>query len=182
MNTTISLSHRGYVVEGNGTPLQDSWPGKSHEWRSLEGCSPWGRWGSDTTERLHFHFSFSCIGEGNGNPLQCDCLENPRDRGACWAAIYGVPQSRTWLKRLSSSSSPLEANVPHPTETEMEVGSSFLRITPPGVDPRTLRKAFPGSWNCQKIFFNRFISQRGRENLKVIWSKRSQKREVWILE
>ena len=54
------------------------------------------------TERLHFHFSLSCIGEGNGNPLQCSCLENPRDRGASWAAVYGVTQSRTWLKRLSS--------------------------------------------------------------------------------
>ena len=58
-----------------------------------------------TTEQLHFHFSLSCIGEGNGNPLQCSCLENPRDGGAWWAAIYGVSQSRTWLKRLSSSSS-----------------------------------------------------------------------------
>ena len=54
-------------------------PGKSHGWRSLEGCSPWGRWGLDTTERLPFHFSLSCIGEGNGNPLQCSCLESPRD-------------------------------------------------------------------------------------------------------
>ena len=60
---------------------------------------------SDTTERLHFHFSLSCIGEGNGNPLQCSCLENPRDRGAGWAAVYGVAQSWTWLKQLSSSSS-----------------------------------------------------------------------------
>ena len=62
---------------------------------------------SDTTERLHFHFHFSlsCIGEGNGNPLQCSCLENPRDGGAWWAAVYGVAQSRTRLKRLSSSSS-----------------------------------------------------------------------------
>ena len=59
---------------------------------------------SDTTERLHFHFSFSCIGEGNGNPLQCSCPENPRDGGAWWAAIYGVAQSRTRLKWLSSSS------------------------------------------------------------------------------
>ena len=55
------------------------------------------------TERLHFHFSLSCIGEGNGNPLQCSCLENPRDGGAWWAAVYGVAQSRTRLKRLSSS-------------------------------------------------------------------------------
>ena len=78
-------------------------PGKSHGWRSLVGCSPWGREESDMTERLHFHFSLSCIGEGNGNPLQCSCLENPRDGGARWAATYGVAQSRTRLKRLSSS-------------------------------------------------------------------------------
>ena len=79
-------------------------PGKSHGRRSLVGCSPWGREESDMTERLHFHFLLSCIGEGNGNPLQCSCLENPRDSGAWWTAIYGVAQSRTWLKRLSSSS------------------------------------------------------------------------------
>ena len=66
---------------------------------------PWGREESETTERLHFHFSLSCIGKGNGNPLQCSCLENPRDGGAWWAAVYGVAQSRTRLKRLSSSSS-----------------------------------------------------------------------------
>ena len=59
---------------------------------------------SDMTERFHFHFSLSCIGEGNGNPLQCSCLENPRDGEAWWAAVYGVAQSRTRLKRLSSSS------------------------------------------------------------------------------
>ena len=58
------------------------------------------------TEWLHFHFSLSCTGEGNGNPLQCSCLENPRDRGAWWAALYGVAQSWTWLKRLSSSRIP----------------------------------------------------------------------------
>ena len=78
-------------------------PGKPHGWRSLVGCSPWGREESDTTERLHFHFSLSCTGEGNGNPLQCSCLENPRDGGAWWAAVYGVAQSQTGLKRLSSS-------------------------------------------------------------------------------
>ena len=77
-------------------------PGKSHGWRSLVGCSLWGREESDTTEQLHFHFSLSCIGEGNGNPLQCSCLENPRDGWAWWAAIYGVAQSRTRLKWLSS--------------------------------------------------------------------------------
>ena len=66
------------------------------------GCSPWGSEESDTTQRLPFHFSLSCIGEGNGNPLQYSCLENPRDGGAWWAvALYGVAQSRTRLKRLS---------------------------------------------------------------------------------
>ena len=84
-------------------------PGKSHGWRSLVGYSPWGREESDTTERLHFifhfQFSLSCIGEGNGNPLQYSCLEKPRDRGAWWAAVYGVAQSQTQLKWLSSSSS-----------------------------------------------------------------------------
>ena len=78
--------------------------GKSHGWRSLEGCGPWGHLESDTTERLHFHFSLLGIGEGNGNTLQCSCLENPRDGGAWWAAISGVAQSRTRLKRHSSSS------------------------------------------------------------------------------
>ena len=80
-------------------------PGKSHGWRSLVGCRPWGCKESDTTEQLHFHFSLSCVREGNGNPLQCSCLENPRDGEAWWAAAYGVPQSWTRLKRLSSSSS-----------------------------------------------------------------------------
>ena len=79
-------------------------PGKSHGWRSLMRCSPWGRSESDTTEQLHFHFSLSCIGEGNGNPLQCSCLENPRGGGAWCAAVYRVARSRTWLKWLSSSS------------------------------------------------------------------------------
>ena len=68
------------------------------------GCSPWGRKESVMTERLHFRFSLSCIGEGNGNPLQCSCLENPRDGGAWWADVCGFAQSWTRLKRLSSSS------------------------------------------------------------------------------
>ena len=68
------------------------------------GCSPWGREESDMTDQLHFHFSLSRTGEGNGNPLQYSWLENPRDGGAWWAAVYGVAQSRTRLKRLSSSS------------------------------------------------------------------------------
>ena len=93
------------VRQWNPTPVL--LPGKSHGWKSLVGCSPWDREESGTTERLHFPFSLSCIGEGNGTPLQCSCLENPRDGGAWWAAVYGVTQSRTWPKRLSSSSSKL---------------------------------------------------------------------------
>ena len=119
-------------------------PGKSHVWRSLVGCSPWGREELDTTEWFHFHFSLSCIGEGNGNPLQCSCLENPRDGGAWWAAIYGVTQSGTRLKWLSSSSSCMymlslhhcthrEADS-HCTETRGQRGNGrmCLRSLPPG--------------------------------------------------
>ena len=90
-------------------PTPVSFPGKSHRQRRLVSCSPWGHKELGTTEWLHFHFSLSCVGEGNGNPLQCSCLENPRDVGAWWAAIYGVAQSRTRLKQLSSSSSSTKA-------------------------------------------------------------------------
>ena len=90
--------------EGNGNPLQYSCLEKPWRRRSLVGYNPWGREELDTTERLHFHFSFSCIGKGKGNLLQCSRLENPRDGGAWWAAVSGVPQSWTWLKGLSSSS------------------------------------------------------------------------------
>ena len=74
-------------------------PGKSHGWDSMAAVHGV----TNSWTRLHFHFSVSCIGEGNGNPLQCSCLENPKDGGAWWAAVYGVTQSQTWLKRLSSS-------------------------------------------------------------------------------
>ena len=78
-------------------------PGKPHGRRSLVGCSPWGREESNTTEQLHFNFSLSCTGGGNGNPLQRSCLENPRDGRAWWAAVYGFAQSWTQLKQLSSN-------------------------------------------------------------------------------
>ena len=91
------------IVFPNGNPLQYSClENPTGRGGSLVGCSPWGLEESDTTERLHFHFSLSCIGEGNGNPFQCSCLDNPRDGGAWWAAISGVAQSRTKLKQLSS--------------------------------------------------------------------------------
>ena len=102
ISTFISVSICLRIRQWHPTPVL--MPGKSHGWRSLMDCSPWGCKELDTTEGIHFHFLLSCIGEGNGNPLQCSCLENPRDGGAWWAAIYGVAQSQTWLKRLRSSS------------------------------------------------------------------------------
>ena len=75
------------------------------------GYRPWGREESETTERLHFHVSLSCIGEGNGNPLQCSCLENPRGGGAWWAAVYGVAQSQTRLKRQAAAAAAAAAGV-----------------------------------------------------------------------
>ena len=98
-------------------------PGKSH--------------GRDTTERLHFHFLLSCIGEGNGNPLRCSYLENPRDGGAWWAAVYGISQSLTRLKRLSSSSSSTTPwTVTHQALLSMEFSRleycSGLPFPPPG--------------------------------------------------
>ena len=81
------------------------------------------------TERLHFHFLLSCIGEGNGNPLQCSCLENPRDRGAWWAAVYGVAQRRTRLKRLSSSSSSRVSNSSNSVSLKWENHISLLNYS-----------------------------------------------------
>ena len=113
-------------------------PGKSHGWRSLVGCSPWGREESDTTERLHSHFSLSCIGEGNGNPLQCSCLENPRDGRAWWAAVYGVAQSQTRLKWLSSSSS----------SQWLQLGIFTTEGT--GLIPGQGTKILQALWHCQE--------------------------------
>ena len=96
LNSSIVIPNPSFWIrQWHPTPVL--LPGKSHGWRSLVGCSPCGREESDMTERLHFHLSLLCIEKGNGNPLQCSCLENPRDV---------VAQSRTWLKWLSSSSSP----------------------------------------------------------------------------
>ena len=117
-------------------PIPELLPGKSPGRRSLVGCSPWGHWESDMTEQLHSHFSPSHIGEGNGNQLQCSCLENPRDSGAWWAAIYGVAQSRIRLKRLSSSRSSSHLIVPRCDSGEPRpLGSS----PPPSPDISILR-------------------------------------------
>ena len=91
------ISEKAMAPHSNTLAWKIPWteePGRLQSMGSLE---------SDTNKRLHFHFSLSCIGEGNGNPLQCSCLENPRDREAWWAAVYGVAQSLTRLKQLSSS-------------------------------------------------------------------------------
>ena len=101
-------------------------PGESQGQRSLLGCSPWGLEESDMTEQLHFHFSLSCTGEGNGNTLQCSCLENPRDGGAWWAAVYGVAQSQT---RLSDFTLIFHF---HALEKEMTTHSSVLAWRIPG--------------------------------------------------
>ena len=94
---------KGLIQRRQWHPTPVLLPGKSHGWRSLVGCSPWGREESDMTERLHFHFSLSCIGEGTGNPLQCSCLENPRDGGTWWAAVSRVTQSRRRLGDLAAA-------------------------------------------------------------------------------
>ena len=98
-NSTTSIFYGWVVFHCWRRPWQPTpvlLPGKSHGRRSLVGCSPWGREESDMTERLHFHFSLTCTGEGNGNPLQCSCLENPRDGGAWWAAcLWGCTESDT---------------------------------------------------------------------------------------
>ena len=125
-------------------------PGKSHGQRSLVGCSPWGCEESDTTERLHFHFSLLCIGEGNGNPLQCSCLQYPRDRGARWAATYGVAQSRTRLKRLSSSSpsSIPPCFQPNPAPTWQETCLSRSPAANPSVLWQLLSLSLTGGSAC----------------------------------
>ena len=131
------------------------------------GCSPWGRLESDTTEQLHFHFSLSCIGEGNGNPLQCSCLENSRDRGAWWAAVLRVTQSRTRLKRLGSSSSSSlkptitsnprgrshlpELHQPGPTETLLYHVLSIFRAQ---LQKKASLRPFATDWH-----FKNFVSE-----------------------
>ena len=110
-------------------------PRKSHGRRSLVGYSPWGREESDTTERLHFHFSLSHTGEGNGNPLQCSCLENPRDGEAWWAAVYGVAQSRTRLKRLSSNNNNFHGS---PEKCLWPPLAGFSATAPPCSAPNSL--------------------------------------------
>ena len=111
-------------------------PGKPHGWRTLVGSSPWGCEESHMTEQFHFHFSLSRIGKGNGNLLQCSCLENPRDGGAWWAAVYGVTHSWTRLKRLSSSSS-------KDADSYSISSANFICFSKPETGPRTCFNKFP---------------------------------------
>ena len=121
-------------------------PGEPPGWRSLVGYSPWGREESDMTERIHFHFSLSCIGEGNGTPLRCSCLENPSDGGAWWPAVYGVAQSRTRLKRLSSSMPIIHLHIHNPYYTISERIYKTLTIVENG-----------GGWWERKTYFSLYI-------------------------
>ena len=105
----------------NGTPLQYSCLENPMDGGTWWAARLWGRTESDTTERLSFHFSLSCIGEENGNLLQCSCLKNPRDRGARGAAVYGVAQSWTGLKRLSSCSS----SIFHESDVQLVLGEGL---------------------------------------------------------
>ena len=107
---------------------------------------------SDTTERLHFPFSLSCIGEGNGNPLQCSCLENPRDGRAWWAAVYGLAQSWTRLKRLSSSSRDTLTNLglpPPSSSTSVSLSFSMYVYTYMGFPGGSAVKTLPA--NCRRL-------------------------------
>ena len=98
LSSSVGTKEKAMATHSSTLAWKTPWmeePGRLQSMGSLE---------LDRTERLHFHFSLSCLGEGNGNPLQCSCLENPRDGGAWWAAFYGVAESWTRVKRLSSSS------------------------------------------------------------------------------
>ena len=119
--------------KGNGIPLQYFCLENPMDGGDWVGCSPWGLKESDMTERLHFRFSLSCIGEGNSNPLQCSCLESPRDGGAWWAAVYGVTQSRTrlkWVSSLAAGCSKKEAWAPPPRGSAGRLCANWSGVAP----------------------------------------------------
>ena len=163
--------------EGTGTPLQYSClenPVDGGAWKAA--CSPWGRWGSDTTERLHFHFSLSRIGEGKGSPLQCSCLENPRDGGAWWAAVYGVTQSWTQLKWLSSSSSHWIAKIRTRKHYQyrpiMRVVGRCFRNELPWVKPHENTELYAPK-SCFMSFKYHSPKSLGRGNIWTLWAEKN---------
>ena len=145
MSLLFNILSRLVIQRKQWHPTPVFLPGKSHGWRSLVVCSPWGREESDTNERLHFQFSLSCTGEGNGNPLQCSCLENPSDGRAWWAA-NSVAQSRTRLKRLSSSSSRLVITF-LPRNNRLLISwlqsASAVILEPPKIKSATVSTIYP---------------------------------------
>ena len=144
-------------------------PGKSHRRRSLVGCSPWGYKESDKTEQLHFHFSLSCIGEGNGNPLQCSCLENPRGGGAWWAAVYGVSQSQTRLKRQQQQTI---WEVFHNVYVTFPKYKQFWNLSAPSMGKRDYEPIISlslGSHLCQEeVGLRTFISSRSEAGYFIL--------------
>ena len=147
------------LVQWHPTPVLS--PGKSQGRRSLVGCSPWDRWESGTTERLHFHFSLSCTGEGNGNPLQCSCLENSMDRGAWWDTVHGSQRIRQDLAMCTSALMPrghlhtVTYTDRMPGEEEAEGGVLLLQRTPKTVSKiseaggAAMSSACPGAQRTQ---------------------------------
>ena len=123
---------------------------------------------TDTTKWLHFHFSLSCTGEGNGNPLQCSCLENPRDGGAWWAAVYGVTQSQTRLKRLSSSSSRDVSHCYHSNHSEID-GSQINMLSKLEWGITSLSSEWPSSKHLQTINAGEGVEEREPSGI-VSWN------------
>ena len=145
-------------------------PGKSHGWRNLVGCSPWRREESDTTEWLPFHFSLSCIEEGNGNPLQHSCLENPRDGGAWRAAVYGVTQSRTRLKRLSKRQKRTHSMILFFKKNKIQNQGNSLVVLWLGLCTTVENKASIPGWGT-KIHKARNMEKRKKNLAKINYSR-----------
>ena len=151
------------ISEKTMAPHSSTLAWKIHGKRSLVGCSPWGREESDMTEWLRCHFSLSCTGEGHGNPLHCSCLENPRDGRAWRAVVYGVAQSRTWLKRFSSSSRAegsilmLVRACMHYFSTSSKAGNTLaFLLACPDMDQKGGGSG--GTWNLYVIKYKKMVS------------------------
>ena len=153
-------------------------PGKSYGRRSLVGCSPWGRKESDTTQRLHFHFSLSCIGEGNGNPLQCSCPENPRDGGAWRAAVYGVAQSQPRLTRLSNSSSIQE--IAHPASTDTTPSIIFIKSTGHRRKYNMVSFLLKSHWLSFGDYFGSFMNYQGVAHMPLEQNHKGPQKGPWL--